>query len=85
LAGARGQKLIHQPNESQTGLQQDQYYSSYTGHIESRMNRTLTESRHVIHLIDKMKGNFGADKTKQSRLETEPEPKPEIREMERMK
>ena len=26
--------------------------------IESRMNRTITESKHVIQLMDKMKGQF---------------------------
>jgi hypothetical protein len=46
------------------------------------MNRTLTESRHVIQLMDKMKGQFAnQDKHKLSRVETEPyEAKPEPRE-----
>lgn len=35
------------------------------------MNRTLTESRHVIHLIDKMKGQHNTDLPRHSRLETE--------------
>lgn len=47
--------------------------------MESRMNRTLTESRHVIHLMDKMKGQFPTDKPRMSRIETEPtDTKPEI-------
>ncbi len=43
------------------------------------MNRTLTESRHVIQLMDKMKGQFAnQDRHKMSRVETEPnEGKPE--------
>jgi hypothetical protein len=44
------------------------------------MNRTLTESRHVIHLMDKMKGQYPTDKPRMSRVETEPEPKVEVRE-----
>jgi len=44
---------------------------SNQGLIESRMNRTLTESRHVIQLMDKMKGQFATDKqTRMSRVET---------------
>lgn len=43
------------------------------------MNRTLTESRHVIHLIDKMKGQFAVDKTKGNRVEHEREIKVEER------
>lgn len=41
------------------------------------MNRTLTESRHVIQLMDKMKGQYPTDKPRMSRVETEPEAKPE--------
>jgi len=33
------------------------------------MNRTLTESRQVIFLIDKMKGQFAQDKNKPSHIE----------------
>jgi hypothetical protein len=47
--------------------------------IESRMNRTITESRHVAKLIDRMKGQFAYDPHKASRLEIgqeRPEQKP---------
>jgi hypothetical protein len=41
------------------------------------MNRTITESRHVNNLMDKMKGQFAYDRQKGSRLETERELKEE--------
>lgn len=47
------------------------------------MNRTITESRHVIKLIDKMKGQFAYDPQKVSRLETEQE-KTDIKPSEKM-
>lgn len=45
--------------------------------IESRMNKTITESKHVVNLMDKMKGQFAYDKQKLSRIETEKDIKPE--------
>ena len=47
------------------------------------MNRTITESKHVINLIDKMKGQFAQSKQKPSRLQTDPDLKQEKKEEER--
>jgi hypothetical protein len=47
------------------------------------MNRTLTESRHVIQLMDKMKGQFPTDKSRGTRMEEEHESKPANNEAER--
>jgi len=48
--------------------------------MESRMNRTITESKHVINLMDKMKGQFAENRQKPSRLETEGELKADLKE-----
>jgi hypothetical protein len=47
------------------------------------MNRTLTESRQVIFLIDKMKGQFAQDRNKPSRIDTQ-EDIPEAKEFEKL-
>lgn len=47
------------------------------------MNRTLTESRHVIHLIDKMKGQFAVDRSKLSKVE-EVDARAEMKEYEKV-
>ena len=47
------------------------------------MNRTLTESRHVIQLMDKMKGQFPTDKPRGIRVEDDYESKPLNTEAER--
>ena len=34
---------------------------SKLGYMENKMNRTLTDSRQIIHLMDKMQGKKGED------------------------